>query len=275
LELATLDQRLAEYAARGIQVAINLYGAPGEFKSRVSPAQQGVFAYPWAQQALVSAWQRIATRYKGNSAVWGYNLLNEPAEGVVPAGLKPWRLLLVDVIDGIRAIDPSVRIIIQSTYGNPDRIGGLPIIKNKGAVVYSFNAYTPYNYTHQGLYGIPLNLKYPSKRYTPATLSKGLLKGLRFGLRNKLPIFIPEFAVVRWAPGAALYLRDMARILERNKVDWTVHAFYGSKVESGDELGRFAYPWSPLHSSDYFDRNKTTLTTDRLRTLQNFFSRNR
>jgi endoglucanase len=270
-ELVMLDERLAQYSQRGIKVAINLYGAPGEFASKAAPAQHRVFSEQWAQDALRSAWRKIAERYKGNPTVWGYNLLNEPAERQTAEGLKNWASLSLELVSLIRTFDSNVRIIIQSRYGNPDRLKLLPIIKTQGPVIYSFNAYTPFNYTHQGLYGIPFNIQYPTRRMNAAKIKQGLNGGLRYAKSKRLKLFISEFAVVRWAPGAPIYLRDMARILESNSIDWTVHAFYGSKVEQGAA----AYPWSFEHSNTYGDLSLAATQTDRLKMLLTFFARNR
>lgn len=270
-ELLLLDERLAQYSQRGIKVAINLYGAPGEFASKAAPAQHRVFSEQWAQDALRNAWRKIAERYSSNPTVWGYNLLNEPAERQTATGLKNWATLSLELVNIVRAIDSDVRIIIQSRYGNPDRLKLLPIIKRKGPVIYSFNAYTPFNYTHQGLYGIPFNIQYPTRRMNAAKIKQGLKGGLRYAKSKRLKLFISEFAVVRWAPGAPAYLRDMARILESNNIDWTCHAFYGSKVEQGAA----AYPWSFEHTDTYGDLSRALGQKDRLKMLLKFFARNR
>jgi endoglucanase len=276
-ELVLLDDRLAQFAARDIKVAINLYGAPGEFVTRQAPSLHRVFAEQWCQQALVATWKKISDRYKGNTTVWGYNLLNEPAQASVASGLQSWRDLSSTVIDAIREIDNDVRIIIQPPYGNPDRLGLLKVIKNKGTVVYSFNGYTPYSLTHQGLYGIKLDIKYPTAKTNALRLRKNLNKAIRYGKKHRVPLFVAEFTIARWAPrsSGALYLRDMARIFEKEGIDWTYHAYYGSKIESGDENGNFAYPWSLTHGSDYRDRAMSPTDTARLKVLKSFFRKNR
>jgi endoglucanase len=274
-ELTVLDDRLNQYAARGIKVAINLYGAPGEFVTRKAPAQHRVFSEQWAQTALVRSWQRITQRYKGHPAVWGYNLLNEPAQASVAPGLLNWRDLSVRVVDAIRQIDGNVRIILQPPYGNPNRLNSLEVLRDRGPIVYSFNAYTPYNYTHQGLYGIKNGIKYPTRSNNAKKLKSALNKGFRFGRQNNVPLFVAEFTAVRWAPKASKYLADMARLLEQNGVDWTYHSFYGSKPDAGDGRGRFSYPWSLTHTNNLNDRNESGKETDRLKALKRFFKKNR
>lgn len=272
IELARLDEVIAQFKAVGVKVGINLYGSPGEFVDSQNPAWHKVFAEEWAQRALVEAWKRIAARYKGESTVWVYNLLNEPAERSVAPGLKNWKALSSEIVDTIRAIDPGVRIMIQAPYGNPNKLRNVPIIKNKGKVIYGFNMYHPYNFTHQGIYGIPVGRVYRGGAAARSQLLRSIDYAVRFKKRNKIQIYVAEFTAARWAPqdSAAKYIADCINIFESQGFEWSYHAFGGI-----DTSPQFAYPWSVFHSEDPYDGNRTSAQTTREKVLRTAFRRNR
>ncbi len=65
------------------------------------------------QEAFVENWEKIARRYRGNKTVWGYDLVNEPVEGMVGEGLMDWRALCEVTAKKIRAIDAEHAIVVE------------------------------------------------------------------------------------------------------------------------------------------------------------------
>jgi endoglucanase len=58
-------------------------------------------------QAFADLWQRLATRFKGNGAVWAYGLMNEPHDmnGAWPSAAQA-------AVDAIRAVDSRPAVLV-------------------------------------------------------------------------------------------------------------------------------------------------------------------
>ena len=61
----------------GVKVCLDVLTAPGGFTERttVRALEEEEFT-----DAFIETWVRLATRYKENPVIWGYDLLNEPVE---------------------------------------------------------------------------------------------------------------------------------------------------------------------------------------------------
>lgn len=118
-----LDWVVSESSARGIYVILDYHGSPGAHCPWQSCGQMGSNQF-WDnatyQDWSIQIWQRIANRYKGNPAVAGYDLMNEPL--VTWGAPDNWdqtnhKMYIYDrMYDAVRAIDPDHLIIIASFY---------------------------------------------------------------------------------------------------------------------------------------------------------------
>ena len=101
-----LDWIVSEAWARGIYCILDFHDAQG---SQSGPIFWSNTTY---QDRAVEIWQRVATRYVGNPAVAGYDLLNEPMGA---AGSTQWTF--VDrCYDAVRAIDPDHLILVEAVW---------------------------------------------------------------------------------------------------------------------------------------------------------------
>lgn len=90
-----LDQLILWCRAEGLYVVLDMHAAPGGQTGTNIDDSAG---YPWlyqspqAQEHLIAVWRRLATRYRDEPTVLGYDLLNEP----IPTypKLKPLNSLL-------------------------------------------------------------------------------------------------------------------------------------------------------------------------------------
>ncbi len=78
-----IDWVVNEAAARGIYVLIDLHTVPGGgcpwgSCGRIGPNPNGFWGSATYQNWVEDIWKKIATRYNGNPAVAGYDLINEP-----------------------------------------------------------------------------------------------------------------------------------------------------------------------------------------------------
>jgi len=91
----------------------------------------------------------------------------------------------------------------------------------------------PYEYTHQGFerpWATPEDRppypgKFNERPFDRDALARHLAPVREFQRAYGAKIFVGEFSVVRWAPGAAQYLGDLIALFEDYGWDWTYHAF--------------------------------------------------
>ena len=218
---------------------------------------------PEYRQAFLDTWKRIAARYKDNPVIYGYDLVNEPDQRG-PAKFDYWTLQF-DAAKAIRAIDPETPIIVESNnWCSPltyDEFSPMPL-KN---IIYQIHMYHPGPYTHQGVGDKSYIAEYP-RRVLPLTTSKEDLRrtlqpAIDFQKKYKARMFVGEFSVTAWAPGAAEYLRRLIELFEEYHWDWTYHAFReweGWSVEHAGAPGKL----------------RPSADNDRKRVLLEYFRRN-
>jgi endoglucanase len=261
-ELDRLETLLPVFEAYNISLVLDLHTPPGGFVTQKSPAWHRIFAEQWAQELLISSWKTIATRFKGKSIIWGYDLVNEPAEKRVNAGLLNWNLLVRKLAQEVRAIDPTRRLIVQPVYGDQSRLPRLELLPFEN-VVYSIHMYYPLRFQHQGLYGNPLGVLYPEGKFNKNALEKNLEKASKFQKKHNVDIYVGEFSAVRWAPknSAFRYLRDVIKIFDKKKWSWTYHAFREDNA------------WSVEHGTNRKINQPTLQETNRLKLLKKYFKK--
>lgn len=264
--LKTFDGILPSLTEANIKVVLNLYSPPGGFSinSNCSSTHK-LFCDDWAQVAFIETWQKITTRYKDNTTIYGFDLVNEPAYRKSAPGLLNWNDLASLTTKKIREIDSTRHIIIEPAFGDLFRINQLkPVPYNN--ISYSPHFYYPLSFQHQGLYGRKLGVKYPDKGFNKKVLASKLERMISFQVKNPgARIYFGEFSAVRWAPGNSsfLYLRDLISIFEKQGWDWTYHAFRESDA------------WSLEHDGNIKNKNPTSKTTDRLKLMLGHFRKNK
>ncbi|MDQ6422704.1 discoidin domain-containing protein [Paenibacillus sp. LHD-117] len=118
-----IDWLIAEAAERDMYVLLDLHTVPGGgcpwgSCGRVGPNPNAFWTTTAYQDMVVDIWEAIATRYEGNPAVAGYDLINEPlidyaedADDVAQKSAYYDRLY-----DAVRAIDPDHTIYIAAFF---------------------------------------------------------------------------------------------------------------------------------------------------------------
>jgi hypothetical protein len=125
----------------------------------------------------------------------------------------------------------------------------------------------PGEFTHQGVHNTATGIAYPGKigstYWNKEQLRKVLAPTREFQLAYNVHIYVGEFSAIRWAPGAAHYLRDCIELFEEYDWDWTYHAY------------REWDGWSVEHGSDPKDHQPTAEPTNRKKLLLDWFGRNK
>ena len=226
--LDNLAEVLEWCAARGMKVCVDLHTPPGG--KRAGDRAMNMFFKEKFADAFVETWRRIATRFKGHPALYGYDLVNEPIQRV-PAPFSYWELQK-RAAEAIREIDPGAAIVVESNLGSVAESYRYLSPLAMDNVIYQVHLYKPYEYTHQGVWGNPfeeggrpLVWPDPARGWTQDHLRRVLAPVREFQKKHKCRIYVGEFSAVSWAPGAENYLRDCIALFAEYGWDWTYHAF--------------------------------------------------
>jgi hypothetical protein len=150
---AWIDTVVQHCANRGIYVLLDLHGAPGGQNKYLHSGRLGYNKLfeeengQYTQTALdyqtrtINVWKELATRYKNNPTVMGYDLLNEPDGRSTPEKLWDYYDKLYK---SVLAIDNKHIVMMECTWDwatlpNPSTM-------NWTNVVYQFHYYCPGEY---------------------------------------------------------------------------------------------------------------------------------
>lgn len=271
-QLERLDRLIPVCEEQGLHIVVDMHTPVcGRYPGGSSPLIFSIFRNRTCQEQFARDWERIAERYRGKRIIWGYDLLNEPNEGAVPAGLMDWRQLAGNITGRIRAIDPDARIVYEpavDTLPAGIRQNGGVIPLQYDNVAYSIHIYSPPEFTHQGVGGRPSPVYYPSAiggTYWDLGRQRELYRPVvDFQKKYNATIYIGEFSVIRWAPtpDAERWLSDAITIIEENHWNAAYHAF------------REWHGWSVEHGSDLHDQNPVNYTTARKQVLLDWYAKN-
>ena len=228
-QLDKLDKTVPLCKKYGVKILIDLHSGPGMkqtelLNNRLSWTKE-------SQDELVRIWRFMASKYKDEEIVWGYDILNEPREDDYMGENLDWNRLAERVAKAIREIDTVKPIIVEPPpWASPEGFKSFKPI-DVSNVIYSVHFYMPGSFTHQGVHGRPTGIVYPGviegKKWDKDAMEKALAPVIEFQRKYNVPIYVGEFSVIRWAPGdsGAQWLRDAIEIFEANGWDWSYHAF--------------------------------------------------
>ncbi len=259
--LLKLDDVLRWSRELGVKVVVDLHSPPGGHVGRgwIAVASGDFWSTPASQAHFVEVWRRIATRYKGQSdVIWGFDLLNEPDDRTVTEAGVDWQTLARRAARAVREIDPERTLIVEpATWGSAEGFLGFEPLDLPN-VVYSFHMYSPFHYTHQGVDGPAPALANPGEvdgqQWGKAALEKSMEAAVAFANKYRVHMYVGEFSVIRWAPGAEDYLRDVIEIFEKHGWDWSYHSYrewHGWNLELGtnrDDLTPTKEPGARLNA---------------------------
>jgi hypothetical protein len=268
-QLNQLDRGLTWASKLGVKVVVDLHSPPGG--SAISGGYQAALGSIWtdpnAQIKFIAVWRKIASRYRGDQRIWGYDLLNEPVDNDVAEGCDDWQSLASRASQAVRTIDPDRTLIIEPPdWGSASGFTGFQPIGFSN-VVYSFHIYDPHEFTHQGVNGPSQPITYPGKingaLWNKAAIERAIEPATIFAKRYRVQMYVGEFSVIRWAPGGDKYLSDLIEVMESHGWDWSYHAF------------REWDGWSVEHGSDPNDHAPTLQPAPRKEVLLKWMRQNK
>ena len=227
---AWVDSRLDNLAdvlrwaeARGMKIVLDLHVVPGGRNAK--DLEDNMPHDDRFAEAFLDTWRRIATRFRGDPALYGYDLWNEPNQK--NRARNDYWTLQRRAAEIVRAIDPDTPIIVESNNSAaPSTFAYLSPLRMDN-VVYQVHVYVPSTFTHQGINDYERGAKWPDpeKGWDKEFLREALKPVREFEARHRAKIYVGEFSAIAWADGAEDYLRDCIELFEEYGWDWTYHAF--------------------------------------------------
>ncbi|TVX99858.1 glycosyl hydrolase family 18 protein [Cohnella terricola] len=210
-----LDWLVKEAADRGIYTLLDLHGTFGAQNTFDNSGEVNSDPQLWKnttyQDRTVRLWEGIATHFKGNPAIAGYDLLNEPDR----VGKQQLNQFYDRLYKAIRAIDPDHTIYMEAAWdwnqlSAPSQYGWTNVV------------YEMHYYAMQG--------NEASSWTAQNNLINGALQGMRNHQRDwNVPIFVGEFCLFDFNDLWERFLGEM----NASNISWTnwtykVTANYGN-----------------------------------------------
>jgi aryl-phospho-beta-D-glucosidase BglC (GH1 family) len=215
-----LDRVIRLCAAQGIYTIIDLHALPGYQNQHWHSDNPTHKALLWKhkdfQDRTVVLWEAIASHYRDEPWVAGYDLINEPAdptgERVVPFFHR--------LMDAIRKVDPVHILFVEGNTYARDFDGFDPTWKN---VVYTNHDYAGPGFVSGGPYPGVTGERY----YDRKTVEADFLEKSRFMIDNGLPIWVGEFGPVYTGDAQKdemryQLLKDQLAIYDKHGVSWCI-----------------------------------------------------
>lgn len=189
---ALLDRVVSWCREEGLWVVLDMHGAPGGQTGRNIDDGWG---HPWlfesdeSQQRTIAIWRRLAERYRGETAVLGYDLLNEPLPNGYEALNPRLEPLYRRIVDAIREVDPHHVIFLGGAQWD----------------------------TNFAAFGPPFapNLAYTFHKYWNENTDASIQQFLDFRERHGVPIWLGESG-----ESDDIWIRDSVALMDRHGIGW-------------------------------------------------------
>jgi endoglucanase len=238
---AKLDQLLTWCARHNLYVILDMHAVQGwqntDWHCDNSTRHSLFWAFPHFQERFVALWQEFARRYRDNTVVAGYNVMNEPFSSQINgrytnARAVDWSALnrvYRWVVQAIREIDSRHLIFLDGDYFS-QRFDGLDAPFSDNLV------YSSHNYTSPAV-GTVSYADHPEDGYwSRETLEEELLRqeGVQFAQKHRVPLWAGEFGALFNVhyPADAMPQADRVRVLddqialfEKHHIHWTLWTY--------------------------------------------------
>jgi hypothetical protein len=276
VDLERLDWLVDMCEKYDLALIISVGYFPGHWGHNEPSYDNTLWERPDLQDALISFWREVASRYsKRGDVIYGYDLLGEPLN----ASVEDWIDLARRITAAIREVDLEHAIIVQSaTKGHAEAFAGL-VPTGDTNTIYGFHLYRPNSFTQQG-WRLP-QVAYPSSKYDRQYLEDVLRPVVEFQKRYGTRILVGEFGAMSYAPSDSreAWLRDVLGLFEEYGFDycyWSYRERAGWSLEHTDlplQTLQGVQPWydetnpSLRLFKDYLSLNSSDQTDDRIISL--------
>jgi hypothetical protein len=247
---ATWEKMLADLPANldiakelGVAIVLDLHHLPDDHpKTYPQDPKKGWWYDEDNLNLMIECWKQLATICKDRDQVIWFDLYNEPVEDAVvhshPSYPTTWPRWAQRVIDEIRKIDTRHPVVVEPGPGMFSwGFDGFPLLKDPyQEVIYSPHVYMPLRYTHQGVSDVVIGswpgvyVDHGGGVWNKKRLLREYADVVAYQKKHGVRIWVGEFSVSRWSPGAARYLRECIEMFEAHGWDWCYHALQESQI---------------------------------------------
>ncbi|MDY6795126.1 MAG: cellulase family glycosylhydrolase [Actinomycetota bacterium] len=250
-----------------------------------------VWEDPAAQDAWAAMWRYTARRYCRHPAVVGYELMVEPNSNdrlldiwdpeefydEYAGTLYDWNQLFPCITSAVREVDEETPVLVGGNgYSAIDWLTYV-VPSRDTRTVYTFHQYAPYVYTHQE--AEEAGLTYPGvfdvdDDGVDDVLDRGGLNHMLstvddFAAAHGAPLALTEYGVVRWAPGAGLFISDQLDLLEERGINHAIWVWDPSWEPWNMEIDAFNFMHGP-----YPDNHRDVDTSRLIEVITRCWERN-
>ncbi|MEI6863239.1 MAG: glycoside hydrolase family 5 protein [Candidatus Omnitrophota bacterium] len=217
-----LDRAVEWCEKYGLYCILDMHAAPGaqnpDWHSDCT-GEVKFFSDTFNQDRYFRLWHFLADRYKGVSAVAGYDVLNEPVLPLLQENIL--KGIYERVTKEIRDADKKHIIFLEGTeWGARISFLGRPQDKN---TAYSIHTYPPPEFTFNWEVGSTYPGKIHNIMWNKSTLEMLAKPYRHFMDSNEVPIYVGEFGV-NWRDGhygELKWVKDMLYMFTKNNLHWT------------------------------------------------------
>ncbi len=264
-----LDKAIAWAKEHGLYIMLDLHGAvggqsPWDHTGELSRGE--FFINEEFQKRTAALWKTIAKRYMDDTAVFAYDLLNEPFSA---KGLEDWIIAHDMIYDAIRSIDSETIIVMEDGYKLEDDKwkdkGFFPDPKKMGwkNVVYSIHFYSGSDPLFSHEEGLDEH-----KKYAKEILRVGQMEQKRCNV----PLYFGEFSTMDDRPNDIEGMKLFLELFNKQGWHWSPWTFkYVDDNNEGTIWGVYQYnrPWKRTPNI-YRDSKESILETISKLGMENF-----
>ena len=232
-----LDQAIGWCAKHGLYAILDLHSAQGwqntDWHSDNASRHAYFWQHPHFQERFYALWKEIARHYRGNAAVAGYNIMNEPVSNA-PYGryrndYRPdWDVInrvYRTAVAAIRAIDPDHIIFLEGDYFSN-------LFTGLDAPFAADLVYSSHNY-NVGCFGPG---QYPGQirgDYWDRNQQRQVFErheGTQFARQHNVPLWVGEFGAAyngpaEENPGRLQAMDDQLAVFNEAAIHWTTWTY--------------------------------------------------
>jgi endoglucanase len=264
-DLIQLKKVLADADKNGVKVVLTMLNLPGNRWKQLNNNRDDsrLWRDERYQQQAIQFWQDLAQELKGNPAIVGYNIINEPHPEVA-FGYKDFTtqnfqkfaekvsgtqtdltLFYQKMVDAVRKVDPATPIVLDiGMYADPRSFSYFKPVRGEN-ILYAFHMYEPYRYTNKKLnsgkyvypgkmiIGANNKVVYMDKNKLQSTYFQPVIDWQRKYHIPSSRIFAEEFGGNRSTKGLDNYFHDLISIFNKQGWHW---AFYSFREDAWDGM---------------------------------------